>query len=106
MRSDFDVYMEDGALTYVKEGCAEDDTLGRFFLSVFPVDSRDLGQTARDAGFEHEPLNFDFAERGAIFDGKCVIIRDLPGYPISRIETGQWIPGEGELWSARIEIGD
>ena len=101
MRSDFDVYMQDGALTYVKEGCAQDDARGRFFLSVFPADQDDLPQTARDAGLEHEPLNFDF-ERGAIFDGKCAIIRELPDYPISRIETGQWMPGEGELWRGGI----
>ena len=105
IRSDFDVYLKDGALTYVKESCAQGDTRGRFFLSVFPADPDDLPQTARDAGLGHEPLNFDF-ERGAIFDGKCAIIRDLPDYPISRIETGQFIPGEGELWSARVSVGD
>ena len=106
MRSDFDVYMEDGRLIYVKTHCSEPDARGRFFLSVFPADPSDLSQDARDAGFAHEPLNFDFAQYGAIFDGKCVIIQDLPDYPISRIETGQWIPGEGELWSARASVGD
>ena len=104
IRSDFDVYMKDGALTYVKEGCVEGDTRGRFFLSVFPADPDDLPQSAIDAGFEHEPLNFDFA-RGAVFDGKCAIIRDLPDYPISRIETGQFTPSEGELWSGEIPDG-
>ena len=104
MRSDFDVYMEDGALTYVKEGCEESDARGRFFLSVFPVDSSDLPQWARDAGFDHEPVNFDFA-RGAVFDGKCAIVQDLPDYPMSRIETGQFAPGEGELWSDGIIFG-
>ena len=100
-RSGFDVYLEGDTLIYLKEGCAESDARGRFFLSVFPEDPRDLPQTARDAGLEHEPLNFDFHRHGAIFDGKCVIIRKLPGYPIRRVETGQWLPGEGELWSAR-----
>ena len=106
MRSGFDVYLEDGALVYVKEVCGEDDARGRFFLSVFPADARDLSQAARDAGFEHEPLNFDFSDYGAIFDGKCVIMRRLPGYPISRVETGQWTAGEGELWSAGAAVGD
>ena len=105
IQSDFAVYMQDGALTYVKEGCAEDDARGRFFLSVFPTDPRDLTQTARDAGFAHEPLNFDFHRHGAIFDGKCVIIRDLPDYQISHIETGQFIPGEGELWRGEFPDG-
>ena len=106
MRSDFDVYMKDGALTYVKSPCAESDARGRFFLSVFPADPSDLPQSAIDAGLKHEPLNFDFQRDGAIFGGKCVIVRDLPDYPISRIETGQWMDGEGELWSAGAEVGD
>ena len=106
IRSDFDVYWEDGALVYVKEGCVEDDARGRFFLSVFPADPDDLPQSAIDAGFEHEPLNFDFDQYGAIFEDDCVIVRDLPDYPIAKIETGRFMPGEGELWRARIEVGD
>ena len=102
-RSGFDTWLDDGTLTYVKENCDEADARGRFFLSVFPADPSDLPQDARDAGREHESLNFDFDRYGAIVGGGCVIIRDLPDYPISRIETGQWIPGEGELWSVRIE---
>ena len=102
-RSGFDIWLNGGTLTYVKENCAEEDARGRFFLSVFPADPRDLPQTARDAGREHDSLNFDFDRHGATLDGKCVIIRYLPNYPISRVETGQWTPGEGELWSARLE---
>ena len=106
IRSDFDVHLEDGALIYAKSPCVEDDTRGRFELSVFPADPKDLSESARDAGLEHEPLNFDFAEYGAIFDGKCAIIRRLPSYAISHVETGQWIPGEGGLWSGRVAVGD
>jgi len=102
----FAIYQDGDALIYAKEGCGETDARGRFFLSVFPVDQDDLPQTARDAGLEHEPLNFDFHRYGAIFDGKCVIVRELPDYPISRIETGQWIPGEGGLWRVEIVVGD
>ncbi len=104
-RSDFDLYLEGGTLTYVKRQCAADDSRGRFFLSVFPADADDLPQSARDAGAEHESLNFDFAEHGARVGGACVIIRDLPGYAIDRIETGQWTPEEGGLWSARVDMG-
>ena len=104
-RSGFDMWLDGGRLIYVKENCGEGDTRGRFFLSVFPADPTDLPQSARDDGFAHEPLNFDFHDYGAIFDGKCVIIRELPDYPISRVETGQWIPGEGELWSVGVVVG-
>ena len=105
-RSGFDIWLNDGTLTYIKENCDEEDARGRFFLSVFPADPSDLPQTAQDAEREHQSLNFDFARYGAIVDGGCVIIRNLPGYAISRIETGQWLPGEGELWSAEIAVGD
>jgi len=105
-RSGFDIWLDGGALIYIKEACAEADARGRFFLSIFPQDANDLSQSARDAELEHEPLNFDFHQHGAIFDGKCAIIRNLPDYPISRIQTGQWIPGEGELWNAEIVVGD
>ena len=102
-RSGFDIWLEGDTLTYVKENCDEADTRGRFYLSVFPADRSDLPQSARDAGREHESLNFDFDRYGAILDGRCVIIRRLPDYGISRVETGQWVPGEGELWRAAVE---
>jgi len=102
-RSGFDIWLDGGTLTYVKENCDDADTRGRFFLSIFPSDLDDLPQTARDAGRKHESLNFDFARYGAILDGRCVIVRYLPDYEISRIETGQWLPGEGELWRAEME---
>ena len=102
-QSGFNIWLDGDTLTYVKENCDEADTRGRFFLSIFPADPSDLPQTARDAGREHQSLNFDFARYGALLDGRCVIIRYLPDYAISRIETGQWLPGEGELWSAAVE---
>ena len=105
-RSDFDIYIDDRTIIYLKAPCGESDARGRFILSVFPKDRSDLPQTARDAGFEHEPLNFDFPAYGAILGGKCVIVRDLPEYPIAAIEAGQWLPGEGELWRARILVAD
>jgi len=102
----FDIWLDGRALTYVKENCDDADARGRFFLSVFPADMSDLPQSARGAGREHESLNFDFARYGGILDGKCVIVRYLPDYAIIRIETGQWLPGDGELWSARVVVGE
>ena len=104
-RSDFDVHLSDRTLIWVKPQCAEYDTRGRFALSVYPTDLNDLPQSARDEGLERERLNFDFADHGAIFDGKCVIIRKLPDYAISHVTTGQWIPGGSQLWSAEIAVG-
>ena len=101
-RSDWDVYRDGRTLTYIKERCAESDTRGRFLLSVYPKNARDLPENRREIG--HDSLNFDFAEWGIAFGGKCIIRRTLPRYGISKIETGQWIPGGERLWTA--EIGD
>ena len=104
-RSGFDLYPDGGALTYLKQPCSEDDLRGRFFLSVHPVDVGDLPEDRRDAG--HESLNFDFAPpHGAAFNGKCMATRRLPDYEISKISTGQWIPGGERLWDAEIAVSD
>ena len=104
IRSDFDIYMEGGALSYLKERCAGTDTSARFILSVFPANPEDLPEKFRALG--HESLNFDFFPQGVTFGDKCMIRRELPNYEIARIETGQHIPGEGELWRAEAVIGD
>ena len=102
----FEMRADGDTLTYVKRGCSEEDRRGRFFLSVFPSDRADLPAAAREAGREHEAFNFDFASYGAALGGDCVIIRALPDYAISHVETGKWIPGGGDLWKARIAVGD
>ena len=101
-RSGFDLYLEGDTLTYLKSPCAESDTRGRFFLSVHPVDAADLPEDRRELG--HDSLNFDFSPHGVMLDGKCAIRRLLPRYPIASISTGQFIPGEGEIWSAEIRL--
>ena len=102
--SGFDVYLDGDTLIYVKEPCAAEDTRGRFLLSAFPVSEDDLPTEFRGLG--HHPLNFGFDAYGAIFDGKCVIMRTLPDYPIAAVETGQWVPGGDRLWTNRIPIGE
>ena len=101
----FDVYADGGALTYVKEPCGEYDTRGRFLLAAFPENESDLTESALESGLSHNPLNFDFHDRGAMLDGACVAVVPLPEYPIREIDTGQWLPGDAQIWSARIEMG-
>ena len=102
--SGFDVYLDGDRLIYLKEPCATADARGRFLLSVFPVSTDDLPPEFRSLG--HESLNFDFDAHGAVFDGMCVAMRTLPDYPIAELETGQYVPGGGRLWTARIAIGE
>ena len=104
-RSKFDLYLDGGALSYIKEPCDADAARGRFFLSVHPANARDLPDAMRARG--HESLNFDFAPPfGVVFDGKCMATRWLPDYDIAKIETGQWMPGGERLWEAEIAVGD
>jgi len=101
-RSTFNLYAADGALIYVKEQCGQSDITHRFFLHIVPGQAADLPGVRRQYGFEN--AGFDFFARGALFDGKCAARVPLPDYPIASIRTGQFIKGEGELWSAEIEF--
>ena len=101
-QSDFDVYLRGGVLAYLKENCAPDDTEARFFLHIFPADPADLPADRRKSGFENR--DFRFGERGAYAGDKCVASRELPSYAIDRIRTGQFVSGEGELWSAELAV--
>ena len=98
----FDVYADGDSLIYAKEPCSDGDTRGRFLLSAFPSDTADLTESARKSGLAHNSHNFDFADFGAAFDGKCAIVFALPDYPIREIETGQWLPGEAMIWNGRL----
>ena len=100
---DFDVYVWDGTLYYVKDDCRAEDTEVRFFLHVFPADADSLPVHRRDHGFDNRSFYFDW--RGGFFDGKCITQQPLPDYPATRIRTGQWLSAEGrELWRAEFPL--
>ncbi len=99
-QSDVDVYMRGNRLAYLKENCAAGDTDARFFLHIFPSDPANLPADRRESGFAN--LDFQFADHGARIGDKCVATRELPGYAIERIRTGQFVSGEGNLW--RVEF--
>ena len=99
-RSDFDLYIQNNQLIYLRESCAAADTAAPFFLHIFPEDVTDLPADWQAAGLAH--AGFDFARQGGHFDGKCLAAVTLPDYPIKEMRTGQHIPGQGNLWSARL----
>ena len=101
-QSGFDAYLRGNRLAYFKEPCDAGDAEARFFLHIFPADSSDLPADRRDAGFVNH--DFQLTERGALIDGKCVASRELPDYAIDRIRTGQFVSGEGQLWSAEFPV--
>ena len=102
-QSDFAVYLRGDGLAYLKENCAAGDMDARFFLHIIPTDPDDLPADDRDLGFAN--LDFQFADHGAYAGDICVATRELPDYAIERIRTGQFVSGEGQLWSAEFPIG-
>ena len=109
-RSTFDVYLEDGALTYIKSPCVRADTEVPFFVHVVPVQLGDLPRFRRRFGFEALDFRFGAAKRswrtvaGDIFDGVCMATLTLPDYPIANVATGQYTPGrDGHHWF--VDIG-
>ena len=102
-QADFDLYLQDTRLIYLRETCAAADTAAGFFLHIIPQDVANLPAERRPAGFAN--LDFAFARWGGSFDGKCLAAIPLPDYPIKTIRTGQHIPGPGELWAVELAVG-
>jgi len=100
-RSEFDLYVHEGNLYYVKEPCGSEDVQAGFFLHTVPADLDDLPDHRSEHGFDN--LDFGFDVRGVLFDGKCAASVDLPQYDIARITTGQY-DGTGRIWMAEIDL--
>ena len=96
----FDLYTQDNRLLYLRETCAAADTAAALFLHIVPEDTADLPADRREAGFAQ--AGFAFARQGGHFDGKCLAVVALPDYPIKEMRTGQYIPGQGDLWSVKL----
>ena len=101
-RDYFDLYVLDNRLLYLRESCAAADTAANFFLHIVPEDVADLPADRQAAGFAHG--GFAFARQGGHFDGKCMATVSLPDYPggIKEMRTGQFVPGQGDLWSVEL----
>ena len=80
-RSVFGVWLEGGALVYVKDECMEDDMAAQFFIHVHPVDADDLPEARREHGFDNR--DFLLWQRGGRdAGGRCVAMTALPDYPM------------------------
>ena len=102
IRSHFNVHLGQNTLFYIKEQCETADIEARFLLHILPVNRDVLPEERRQFAFDN--LDFDFAQHGGIFDQKCAAQIQLPEYEIASIRTGQYIHGEGELWSEWYEF--
>ena len=50
-RSDFDIYLRENAVTYLKSPCSAADVQAEFFLHIIPEDLEDLPADRRQYGF-------------------------------------------------------
>ena len=100
----FNVHLNGGALTYLKDECAPSDAQAKFFLHIIPVDESDLPYDRRRYGFDN--LDFAFDIHGARFDGKCLTTAVLPDYPAARVRTGQFVRGESRSWEGEFSPGE
>ena len=98
-RGHFAIHGEGRTLTYVRDGCTDEEAATPFFLHLYPEDAGDLPGDRRKYGFDNlDAVLTDHVER---VGGSCVAIVDLPDYPIASIRTGQH-DTDGERWAAEF----
>ena len=103
-RSDFDIYLRENAVIYLKSPCSAADVQAEFFLHVVPQDLADLPADRRQHGFGN--VHFRYGEYDALdFGGRCVMEQLLPDYPVARIRTGQFTPEGDQIWRAEFPVG-
>ena len=80
----------------------------RFFLHLYPVDAGDLPDHRRRYGFDN--LDFRFGEYRLPLTERPVAVRELPGYAIARIRTGQYLINEDgsftKLWEGEVHFNE
>ena len=97
--SDFDIYLHQDRLFYVKEDCRQADMEAEFFLHVIPVYKKSLlREFHRKRGF-HRKLPFRFAQQGLrIGKHGCAVMSRPILYPSRYIRTGQYLPDGRRVW--------
>ena len=99
-RAAFDLYRRGRTLAYLREPCAPEAVDERFFLHLYRSSPGSSAPGSPRARFENR--DFDFPQHGAVLDGRCLALVELPAGAIRRIRTGQWVSGRGESWSLEI----
>ncbi len=110
-RSRFDVYLDDDTLTFVREPCVREELVaGRIpgwrprgiFVDVTLEDPKDLPRRYKRYGSD-DPV-FPLITYPVLFEGKCVAIVPLPGYPVSRIRMRQNRSRYRRPWSVEMDL--
>lgn len=97
----FNLYVIDNNLIYFKNPCALKDMDDHFFLHIIPMSVEQLPKSNNPDGINY--LDFKFPNRGMISGDTCIAVIELPNYHISRIVTGQFVPGKHRVWQTDID---
>ena len=100
-KGNFDLYAIDNKLIYFKNPCTLKDLDDNFFLHIIPISVEKLPNFRQQYGFDN--LDFDFPNHGTLSGDTCIATIELPNYHISRIVTGQFVPGKGRVWQTDID---
>lgn len=93
--SDYNVYLKDDHLLYVRDECINTDV--DFFVHIIPSDVDVLPEHRKVYGFESRNFRLvDFSQPSSL---GCLLLRKLPKYDIAAISTGQYT-AEGRLWES------
>ena len=104
IRSVYTVYHRDGYLIYRKELCGPEEAARQFFVHLTPVDAAQVTEWRADYGFNN--LDHIIAVHRFRKDGKCLALLPLEDYALRHLRTGQFIPGQGEVWAAEVSLTD
>ena len=104
-RSDFDIYIGENTVIYLKSPCSAADVQAEFFLHVIPEDLEDLPADRRQYGFGGANFRYNGNIVALVLGGQCIAERTLPDYPIARIRTGQFTPEGDQTWMAEFPVG-
>ena len=104
-RSDFDIYIGENTVIYLKSPCSAADVQAEFFLHVIPEDVEDLPADRRQYGFGGANFRYNGNIVALVLGGQCIAERTLPDYPIARIRTGQFTPEGDQIWMAEFPVG-
>ena len=109
IRSDFNVYYEDGYLLYTGDECSDEDLEPVFFLHIIPANEDDLPADRRRYGFVNLDFRFDQRRLGdalAPSGAGCAALVGLPGYDVAHIRTGQSRPRLALLWEGEFDVAN
>ena len=107
IKGEFDVYLLERRLFYMKDLCERADVETRFFLHVTPVGRADFDEGRESLGFNNP--NFMLEEHGGgraswgEAGSPCLAEVPLPEYEIAVVGTGQF-NAEGRLWGGVMPL--